>query len=60
MVSLFISEKGFTKDPELIDMKLKATLKTFSVIIASQEKLITDIKVKGKGETIMKPKFNGL
>ncbi|XP_052785478.1 intermembrane lipid transfer protein VPS13A-like [Mya arenaria] len=37
----------FKKDPDLIDMKLKAGLKMFSVAICSQKKMITDIRVKG-------------
>ncbi|XP_060551931.1 intermembrane lipid transfer protein VPS13A-like [Ruditapes philippinarum] len=40
-------KKEFTKDPEVIDMSVKAALKMFSVTICSEEKLITDVKIKG-------------
>jgi len=43
-----IPERGFTKHPDVIDMKVKASLKSISVLICSHDKLITDIKIKGK------------
>ncbi|XP_053387649.1 intermembrane lipid transfer protein VPS13A-like isoform X4 [Mercenaria mercenaria] len=40
-------KKGFSKDPEVIDMSVKAALKMFSVTVCSDEKLITDVRIKG-------------
>ncbi|XP_052264161.1 intermembrane lipid transfer protein VPS13A-like [Dreissena polymorpha] len=37
----------FKKDPEVIDLKVKAGLKMFSVTVCSQAKLISDVKIRG-------------
>ncbi|KAL4216396.1 Vacuolar protein [Mactra antiquata] len=40
-------KKKAPKDPSIIDMKVNACLKMFSVIVCTEEKLLTDVKIKG-------------
>ena len=45
---MYISEKQKEVDPEEVNISVKATLDMFAVCVCSEEKVLTNVEIKGK------------